>query len=820
MKISFLDQLRRDHAHAFRMLARKPRFVGMVILMLALGIGANTAVFSVFDAVVLRPLPFKDSRRLIGIWESEPKKLDSTGIWNSWRDLVSWRRASRNIEELAAYSWIDADPVLRGNGAPRRVFAVPATANFFSLLGVRAALGRTFEPQDKMGDALVVLSYSFWKTQLGGNPNAVGSTLDLDRKAYTIIGVMPAGFEFYPREIAMWHLMSHDAAFVKDPNNHSVVIFGRMRPGVRLERAQNELRSIRANVNKSAPDGVPEFIPVLHSLQADFTWLTGRNLSRTLLLLLGAVACLLMIACLNVANLLFTRGAERRKEIAIRSALGSGRGRLLQQLLTEALVLSVIGAAAGVVLAAGAVHYFQTVNPVQLPPGNPVTVDFRVLSFSAALGILTTLLCGLTPAWRASRVDLNEALKDAGRGWTAGASRPRTARFLVVLEVSLSLVLLVGAGLMIQSVNRMAHTSLGYRPDHLLSLEVNLPDDSYSKREQVAHFFDRLLERIARLRTVEGAVLSSSLPLYSSGNEVVAVQGHPAPPPDVTFGDCGQQTVSPGFFRLLGIPLYRGRDFELQDRAGAESVAIVNRAFADRYFPRVDAVGRHIRIGTPLEKQPWLTIVGVAGVTKGVTAFREMAWITSPVVYRPYSQNRGNSSIVLVRFTGDAEGLAAAVPRQVTALDPNLPVNSGKMVGALITENLKYPAFRANILSAFAALALLLAALGLFGVISQMVVSRTREIGIRMALGATRVDVIGLIARQGILMTLSGAAIGLVEAALLTRTVTSLLYEIQPADPLTFFWVTTVLCAAAVIAVYIPARRAANLDPTVALKWE
>jgi putative ABC transport system permease protein len=416
---------------------------------------------------------------------------------------------------------------------------------------------------------------------------------------------------------------------------------------------------------------------------------------------------------------------------------------------------------------------------------------------------------------------LNDALKGAGcGGWPAGALSAGTAQFLVVLEVSLSLVLLVGAGLMIQSVSRMAHTALGYRPDHLLSLEVNLPDEGYAKPEQVSQFFDRLLERIDRLRGVEGAVLTSALPLYSSGNEVIAVEGRPAPPPDVTFGDCGQQTVSPGFFRLLGIPLHRGRDFGAQDRTGSENVAIVNQAFADRYFPNVDAVGRHIRIGTPLEKQPWLTVIGIAGNTKGATVFREMAWITSPVVYRPNSQHLRNSSTVLVRFAGDGDELPAAVPRQVTALDPNLPVNSVKMLAAMISESLKYPAFRANILTVFAALALLLAALGLFGVISQIVVGRTREIGIRVALGATRGDVMRLVARQGILVTLAGAAIGLFAATFLARTLTSLLYDIAPADPLTFCGVTAVLFAVVVMAVYIPARRAANLDPTAAIKWE
>jgi putative ABC transport system permease protein len=799
-------------------MAQRPRFSALVILTLAVGIGANTAVFSIFDAVLLRPLPFRDPGRLINIWESPAKQLDSTGIWNSYRDLLSWTHGSKTVEDLAAYSWVNAQPVLRGRGAPREVFAPQVTPNFFSLLGASAQIGRIFSTQDKMGDHLVVLSHNFWQTEFGQNPAVIGMTLDLDRTPYTVIGVMPARFVFYPKAMAMWRLISPEARFVQDPNDHSVVIFGRLRPGVRIERAQQELTAIRANKNKAAPDGVAEFVPVVHDLQENFTWLTGRSLRRTLILLLGSVVFLLLIGCLNVANLLLTRGAERRHEMAIRAALGSGRARLVQQLLTEALVLSCIGVSLGVALAAAAVHYVRVSNPVELPPGNPIAVDLRVLAFSAALGVLATLVAGLMPAWRATRVDLNDALKTATRGSSTVSGS--MARWLVVFETSLSLMLLVGAGLMVQSVNRRANASLGFRPDHLAFLNVDLPKESYSKPEQEIQFFDRLTDRVRNLRSVQEVAISSSLPLYGMGNEVVVVEGRPAPPQDVTYGDCGEETISPGYFRTMQIPLLRGRDFDVMDRAGSETVAIVNLAFVDRYFLHESPIGRHIKVGTPINKQPWLTIVGVVGDTKGVTVMKEMALETGPNLYHPFAQHPDNARTVLVRYIGDSHGLAADVPAQVTALDGNLPVGKAEFIADLLSDNLKYPTFRANILALFASLGLLLATIGLYGVISQAVVGRTREIGIRMALGATQGQVLGFIARQGIRVITLGIGFGLLGAMMLSRMLTSLLYEVRPTDPMILLSVTLALSGVSAIAIYVPAHRAAKLNPTAAIRYE
>jgi len=808
--------LRQDVPYALRMFRRNPTFAALAVASLALGIGANTGVFSVFDAVLLRPLPFRDARRLIAIWESDPKRLESTGIWNSYRDLVSWKRESKTIEDLAGYSWVDAQPILRGKGTPRRVFAAPVTPNFFSLLGARAALGRTFVPEDQAGNSLVVLSHAFWETQLGANPTSIGKTLNLDGQPYTIIGVMPPEFEFYPKEMSMWTLLGSRAGLVRDPNDHSLIIFGKLRAGVHIERAQDELCAIRRNVNKTTPDGVAEFVPVLHSLQEDFTWLTGRNLQRTLMLVMCSVIFLMLIACLNVANLLLTRGAERSGEFAIRSALGSGRARLLQQLLTEALVLSLAGTALGVIIATGAVYYFRATNPLELPPGNPVAVDLRVLAFSATMGIITTLLCGLMPAWRTSKADVGETLKGVSRESHAAALHPRTARILVIAELSLSLVLLVGAGLMIQSVSRLAQAPLGFRPDHLLALELQLPTDSYAKPEQVVRFFDELTERVRRLPSVAGTGLSYGF----GGNEIVAVEDLPAPPPNTTFGDCSEQAVSGGFFSVEGIPLFYGRDFSNGDRARSERVAIVNQAFVSRYLPHRNPIGQHVRVGASVEEQPWLTIVGVVGNVKGFTVFREMALETTPTLYRPFSQAPTNTVHVLVRFSGDAHGLAAELPRQVSALDANLPVGPIKLVAGELSEKLKYPAFRARILILFAILALLLASVGVYGVVSQMMVSRTREIGIRAALGATRRDIIGLISREGIHLALAGTSIGLLISLVVTRTLASLLYETKPADPATLGAVICALCAVTFIATFIPARRAANLDPMSAIRHE
>lgn len=814
-----LDEFRQDLTQAWRMVAHNPRFAALVILTLALGIGANTAVFSVFDAVLLRPLPFKDAGRLIAIWESDPKKLDSTGIWNSYRDFRSWRERSGTVEEFAAYSWYDAE--VRGHGAPRTVLAPVVTPNFFSLLGVRAADGRTLVPADKLGDPLVVLGHRFSIEHFGTAAGVAGRTIVLDRKPWTVIGVMPADFEFYPKEAGMWRLMTPDAEFIRDPNNHRLVVFGRMRRSVPIESVQAELTAIRADINRGDQDDVSEFVPVVHTLQEDFTWLTGRNLSRTLFLLLGAVGLLLLIACLNIANLLLTRGVQRHKEIAVRSALGAGRGRLLRLLLAEALVLAGFGTALGIVLALAALRYFLAANPVALPPGNAVRIDLRILAFSVLLGVITTLLSGLIPAWRASKTDLHEALKDAARGSSMGGLHSGAARLMAVLEVSLSLVLLAGAGLMIQSVRRMANTPLGFRPDRLLTMSVHLPKEGYSQSDRAHQFFDRLTQRIRGLRGVEGAELSTNGPLASWGSETVEVDGEPSPPPDViVYGDVGRRAVSPGYFRLAGIPLLAGRNFEVRDGAGTEPVAIVNESFVRKHFQHGEPIGRHVRAGFPPDKHPWLRVVGVVGNTKGPTVFREMALVTSPLLFRPVAQAPENDLEVIVRAAVESRGLHGEIPRQVTALDPDLPVYDVKTVSDAIAQDLKYPKFRANILSLFAGLALLLATVGIYGVVSQIVVSRTREIGIRVALGATRESILRMVARQGILLAGTGAAIGLLASFALMRTLASMLYEVRPGDPLTLFAVTAALVVVAVIASWIPARRAARLDPLAAIRHE
>ncbi|HZT28608.1 MAG TPA: ABC transporter permease [Bryobacteraceae bacterium] len=428
------EQLSRDLAYAFRTVARKRGFAAMVVVILALGIGANAAVFSILDAVLIRPLPFRDARRFIAVWESDPKKLESTGIWNSWRDFQSWRRESRTVEGFAAYCWASAHPVMSGRGRTRSVFAVPVTPNFFTLLGSRAALGRTLEPQDKMGAGLAVLSYAFWQTEFGGAPGVLGKSVVLDHRAYTIIGVMPAAFQLYPKQMELWRPMDPADSYIRDSDEHSVVVVGRLQPGTRIAAAQEELSAIRANLNQTAPDGVPQYVPIVHGMQEDFIWLTGRNLSRSLILLMGAVGMLLLITCFNASNLLLVRGAERRKEFAIRAALGAGRAGLVRQQVTEALVLSGLGAALGVGLAAAAVRVFVNLNPVALPPGNPVTLNARVLLFSAVLAIVTTLFSGLIPAWRVCNTDLNEGLKDASKGESASALNSRSTRVLAVLE--------------------------------------------------------------------------------------------------------------------------------------------------------------------------------------------------------------------------------------------------------------------------------------------------------------------------------------------------------------------------------------------------
>jgi len=551
-RLKYIESFVQDVRYGLRMLAKNPGFTAVAVITLALGIGANTAVFSIVDAVLLRPLPYKDPHRLVVVWQAQPGRFGSSESFDSFRDFEEWRHSSRSFEQIEALTWARAGANLTWRGKPQRVLLIPATEGIFSLLGVAAAQGRTFEPEDLRAGCTLVLAHRFWQDRLGAAPDIVGGSLPLDGTACTVVGVMPEGFDFYPKQTDLWSLITPESEFRRKPFYSVVGVFGRLNAGVDRATAQAELAVLHRQIVRQSPAGswVGQFVPVVYDLQSQFTWLAGRNLQRGLLVLFAAVVLVLLIACTNVANLMLGRAVEREKELAIRAALGSGRGRLIRQLLTESLLVSTVGTAVGGLVALAVIRYFQATNPVELPPGNAVTLNLRVLAFTALLAIFTGLLFGFVPAWRASRRDIEDVLKQTGRVATKGAMSHRARGLLVVAEVSLSLVLLAVAGLLIKSIARLSSVSLGFNPDHLLTAGINLLPSGYPDARRHVAFYNRLVSKLSELPGVEGAALSSWLPPLGGGNDALTVQGGPAPRTEM--GRCGRLHGQPGFLPHYG----------------------------------------------------------------------------------------------------------------------------------------------------------------------------------------------------------------------------------------------------------------------------
>jgi predicted permease len=813
--LPLVENLAQDIRYGLRMLARRPGLATIVILTLALGIGANTAMFSIIHAVVLRPLPYKDADRLVAIWASRAGQEHNSKVFAPYRSFQEWQRHSQSFEQLEAWAF-HSHQTLHWQGVAQRVLSIQVTSGFFSLLGIDATQGRTFDTSDLKMGCSVVLSHGFWKNQLGSSLNAVGSSLRLDDQACTVIGIMPDTFEFYPRQANLWTLITPNSAFERAPLQNSIGVFGRLKPEVTRTGAKAELTLLH---QQAVGGGPPEFsawgqqVPVIYELQEEFTWLAGRNLRTGLLILFGAVVCVLLIACVNVACLQMARASERERELAIRAALGSGRRRLIKQLITESMILALLGAVLGTLLAVAGVGWFRSANPVELPPGNSVTVDWQVLIFTAGLAILAGFLSGLMPAWKASRIDLNEALKESTRGGTSGALAHRATRLFIIAEVALSLTLLAGAGLLIQSIARLSSVHLGFRTDHLLTAQLSLPDSSYSRQTQLATFFDNLLSRLRTLPGVESVAVSAP----AGWDRPLSVAGRAAPQSQV--GDVDLELASAGYLATMEIPLLRGRDFAERDREGSQPVVIINEALARKHFPDEDPLGKQIKLGW-VETTPWLTIVGVAGNVKRIGLFNEMAYEAAPTAYLPMKQSAGSSMQILLRTSGNAAGLAPALQREVSALDRGVPVPDVKTMERQISESLAHPRFRAILLGSFAGLALLLVAIGIYGMLSESVSHRTREIGTRMALGAERRDVLQMVLKQGLMLMLAGTVIGVAAALSVARFLTGMLYGVKPTDPVTLVAVLLMLGGVVVLASYFPARRAMKVDPMVALRDE
>ena len=808
----WIESLLQDVRFAIRMLLRRPAFALIAVLILALGIGANSAMFSIVSAVLLKPLPYKDSNRLVVVWQSSDQHR-STGEWfDTYREFEVWQQYSHSFEQLAALSWATASQSFTWQGKARSALAIPTSADFFSMLGIGAEQGRTFAQSDLGRGCTVVLSHAFWQNDLGAPADLVGKSAAIDQRACQIVGIMPRGFSFYPTQTALWTLITPDSPYSKDPWKSGTGVFGRLKPGVSRQAAESELAALQRNALPEAPPSLalPRAVPVVLDLQSEFTWLAGRNLRTALIVLLGAVFMVLLIACVNVANLLLGQATDRQRELAIRTSLGSGRMRLIRQLMTENLILSSAGASVGILLAYVAVALFRAANPVELPPGNPVQLDWQVLAFTVVLSGLTVLLFGFIPAWNASRIDPNQALKETGQ-IASHQSRSRMGSAFVVAEVALSLILLSGAALLIQSLARLASTPLGFRTDHLLTGTIQLPPTKYRTLDEKLQVFNKLGIEAATIPGVESLSLASSF--YLGGSNQISVENIPAPS-ETASQNVAEEIIDSNFLSTLEIPLLRGRAFGTQDRNNTLPVAIVNQALADEYFPNDDPVGRRIKLGRPEDgTRPWLTIVGVDGNVRTTTVFQEMGYVTPPAVYRPFVQQPSNSASMLLRTQSNPRNFQNLLQEKVAAVDADIVLADVKTMEDRLSDLRSQPRFRTILLTVLAALALTLAMLGIYALLTQFVLRRTREIGIRMALGASRGSIAQLILMRAFALVLIGLSLGFAASLLLRQAVSALLYGVKAGDPLTMGEVCILLFAVSAVASYIPARRATRIDP-------
>jgi putative ABC transport system permease protein len=795
-----------DLRYGVRSLLKRPGFTLIAVLTLALGIGANTAIFSVIDAVLLKSLPYRETDRLVVIWE-KLIKVDQVEL--SPEDYFAYLTRSQAFERIAAGERMNFN--LTGNDEPIRLEAHAVTANLFPTLGVQPILGRTFtEEEDRTNARVVILSSSLWQNRFAGDRGIIGRDVSLNGQNYTVIGVMPSEFQFPPQLADRWHSELWAPRSLETEVNrqaHNLLTIGKLKPGVSFAQAKAELENIARLREQESPQkrggGGVNPVPLQSAI--------GRQLRPSLWILAGAVGFVLLIACANVANLLLSSASSRQKEIAIRQALGARRGRIVRQLLTESLLLSLVGAGLGLLLAIWIGDAIGALGAKQIPRADQIAVDGRVLGFTFLLSLITGVVFGLAPALQASRTELNESLKEGGRSEKgSGSHRLRSA--LVVAEVALSLMLLIGAGLMIKSFWKLQQVDPGFDPQNLLSFQITLPASRYAERPERSIFYQQVLEKISTLPGVKAAAVVNHPP-FSGGRGISGfkIEGRPEPTSIADTPLADYRVISPDYLRMMGIPVLQGRPFAESDGKDAPLVAIINRAFADRFFPNTDPLGRRIGAG-----DEWLTIVGVVGNVKQSGLDAESA----THVYVSYLQMPVSRTGLLVRTASDPLSFVSAIRGQILTIDRDQPIYNVNTMSGLISESVAPRRLNLLLLGAFALVALALASVGIYGVISYSVSQRTREIGIRVALGAQRRDVLKLIIGQGMALALAGVALGIAGSIALTRIMSGLLFGVSATDPATFAAIALLLAAVALLACFLPARRAMKVDPMIALRYE
>jgi putative ABC transport system permease protein len=805
-----------DVRYAFRTLRRNPGFAIVVLLTLALGIGANAAIFSVVDAVLLQPLPYRDADRLMVIW-GDLRRPGLNDIPASAGEYVDYRDRSHAFEQVAAYDTVGFN--LTGGGEPERVEGAVVTTTFFALLGGSAQIGRTFvAAEDQPGrDDVVVLSHSLWTRRFSANPAIVGQTIPVDGRPTQVVGVMPAAFQFPDRSIEIWKPFLLDAEALSDNNrgSHGYTALGRLKAGISRQQAQADLNAVTAAFKAEHPGNYRSgFGAWLRPLQEEVVGDTGRPL----MMLLGAVAVVLLIACANVANLLLARAASRRKEIALRTALGASRGRLVRQLMTESVLVSAIGGLIGLGLAAWGVDLLVASAPDSLPRIQEVGVDARVAAFTALVSLATGLVFGLAPALRASRAPLNDALKEGGRAGGGGV-HGFAGRALVVSEVALSLVLLIAAGLLIHSFTRLQDVAPGFDSGRLLTFRLSLPESRYTTFQKGQSFFDEFFAGLQRSPGVRGVAATNALPFSGlGGSRTFHVEGREEKRPEDQPEE-QLRIVTDGYFSAMGIPIVAGREFNERDSLTQPRVAVVNDALARKHWPHESPIGKRVSFST--NEPHWYEIVGVAGNIK----HRALEAADRPELYVPYRQPlfagwTVRPMYVMVRTSADPVSTAAIVRHEVARLDRDQPISDVRTMDERIGRSLSSRRFSMVLLALFAGLALTLAAVGIYGIVAYSVTERTHEIGVRVALGAQRRDVMAMVVGQGMAMTVAGTAIGVAASAALARLMSSLLFGVSAVDPVTFVAIPLLLIAVALAACYVPARRATRVDPLQTLRSE
>jgi len=799
------DEMFQDLRYGARMLVNNPGFAFVSVLTLALGIGANTAIFSIVNAVLLQPLPFSEPDRLVWVWGNI--RNGGNRASTSPLDYLDYRARNTSFEHFAATYSIPAFFNLTGTGDPERLQGQAATGNFFQALGVNAELGRTFllESEEPGRDQVVVLSYRLWQRRFGGDPSLIGKTLSLDGKSLEVIGVMPADFNF-PRNTELWTPMNfRTAPEMMQRKAHFLRPVGRLKPGVTLAQAQADMDAVAANLEAQYPESNTGWNLRMVPLQEQ---LVG-NIRPTLRVLFGAVGLVLLVACANVANLLLVRASSRRKEIALRMALGAGRFRIVRQMLTESMLLALAGGTAGVFLAAWGIDLLVRFSGNDIPPTAKIGIDGVVLGFTLCVSLLTGIVFGLVPALPATQPEkLSETLKEGGRG---GSSRNRTRNLLVVFETAIAVVLLIGAGLLIRSFIRLQNVGPGFEAANVLTVRIDLPREKYNSPEKTAAFWSQLHDRIAALPGVEAVGMNTELPLSGQPNDTpFSVEGRPPVQPNQQFG-ADFRRVNQDYLRSLRIPLKRGRDFTAQEVRQGARVVLISETLADGVFPGEDPLGQRLLLG--LKETIPFEIIGIVGDIR----HRTLEAAPFATMYLPALEGWSNLTI---RAAGDPLRLATAVRKEVQAIDPDQPIAAVRSMEQVVAESVGAPRYRTLLLGLFAFVALLLAAIGIYGVTSYAVAQRTHEIGIRMALGAQTRAVHRLVIGQGITLALVGVSAGLIGAFALTRLLAGLLFGVTATDPMTFTGVAVILTVIALIACWIPARRAARVDPMVALRHE